>query len=576
MGFFNSTTKTYRLQSSDLTLSESIYDNDYNSKRIRTPSITNGNEYKNHDFERHFGTDRDLIIDSLPVGPIRKRKKRYSFLRLFGFSIDQDESKTIDLEESKVDSLDFSFEETKTLSKRSFFRNTFKRRSHKRSSGDIAITLRDKLFGQKREIDENFDYVDDSTVYDVQETLTQRYMGNNYENLISDLDAIPFDLTIKTNVHDSIHSKVTKIFQSISPSKSQINSTSDLSFYDAIDNNYCTKSSISNLTHKNRSSAEIFEAQTTPYDIAKNFKCENQNSSTPSNGISNNYIENCSNPLTTFFGTIGGKITKKLWFSTELSMEENSSNSCNVKDIYQDMAAPPSFEEKPNYSLGLDTEIFSSLLDSPFKTIETPETEKLGLEKSVTDPVSPSNNHYIDQTSSTATVVTANSFQGSNNCKASNVSGKSDKPDSELSGSTKFSSCIDILESDGDEGYLQQWKKGKTQPQGNANSEENFQLNLSDENASMDNDIESHHNYSQKPSKSFNLKFNSNLVETESSKPRKRFSYYITLSKDVKPIDLEEKLKLEIEQDRKGLDEFKTLIIENKNINKLYSNQFEF
>lgn len=249
MGFFTFTSRAQPVPESQ---SDLTYDKNYVKNAIRLPSA--GNEYENPSFTNHFSNFK--IVSNNPFDDEnqthrshrlswffrRREKKKISDMIKPEAQMDEDNSSipqnnpsegaknslSIRISSQEVasdeDSIiqDSKVEESLGKRRRSSWKSkrrsesTVNHQNHIEYATDKKSGFR-SLFTKAKSIDKHQSPVTNSSVYEVQETLTQRYMNNGYKNLIDDLDAIPFDLTVKED--NTLQKKVTKAIQAISPSK---------------------------------------------------------------------------------------------------------------------------------------------------------------------------------------------------------------------------------------------------------------------------------------------------------------------------------------------------------------------
>lgn len=255
MGFFTTSPKpVIGNQPQD----ELTYDEDYIQKALRLPSAGDG--YENEGFKEHFseniklnreGTLKNTLqadqklrthrfsnlfrkrdkasqhkVEGDPNVKLRKASntrelkptERHSSIRITERQINDDDNSSI--QDSTVQD-----DATKSHSLSGLFWRS--RRKHYSPSGSSAnrpavhrrgfrsLFRHTKPFGSFPETINSSGT--SSSVYEVKETLTQRYLNNGYENLLKDMEAVPFDLTVKEN--NTLHTKVFKALQAMSPSK---------------------------------------------------------------------------------------------------------------------------------------------------------------------------------------------------------------------------------------------------------------------------------------------------------------------------------------------------------------------
>lgn len=230
------------------------YDEDYIKKALRLPSA--GNDYENKGFNSHFIQKSDY--EKLEQASLGRRSHRFS--RLFRSrekrcedisnistqescpSLRKNEKCLEDIEtyssvrnnilETNGDVETTSIQDSNVhvepirrhMSIRIGWRSKGTRSNNNQSryKKHKRLSVRNLFFraiGKAQDAETIKTPLASSSVYDVQETLTQRYMNdsNGYSQLFEDMDAIPFDLTVK-NEH-TIQQKVTKAIQSWSPMK---------------------------------------------------------------------------------------------------------------------------------------------------------------------------------------------------------------------------------------------------------------------------------------------------------------------------------------------------------------------
>ncbi len=271
MGFFKLSQRSHIASKQE---DNFTFDDDYIRKSQRIPSAGN-DDYENGDFKSHFEEDRlehkkskrdgEKIRSHRFTKVFRRKEKAQSpdytsspeddcrIEKELSNSLDtytstkvtekevnsfQEESDDTSIQDSNVKiqtskrhrSLRISWRSKRDVpsssikssksNKRSGFRSFFSR-----SKGPTSVPSENKTESS----------VVTSSVYDVQETLTQRYMkdSSGLNQLLQDMDAIPFDLSVKKE--NTFHEKVTKVIQSLSPSKKSPEESTSRSDKDAED-----------------------------------------------------------------------------------------------------------------------------------------------------------------------------------------------------------------------------------------------------------------------------------------------------------------------------------------------------
>ncbi|CCH45168.1 hypothetical protein BN7_4749 [Wickerhamomyces ciferrii] len=275
-------------------VSENTYEDNYVGKALRLPSAKE--PYINSGFDEHFSNNKieTTTTDKAP-SVHRVRSKRHSFftklfkkttevdpeeegtrrdpliinqqvepysnVRVIERELHSDESSILDL--NLVNGEDLKPLKSTRLtwrSRRNKNQNSRSLRTNSNKFGSRRSTIR-YFFRRDKELDAEEEEGDEdeeveqaantSSVYDVKETLTQRYMtpsGEGYDRLMDDLDNLPLEFT--TNEPLTIHQKVSKLLHSLSPLRKSPKSSS--------------------IAKDDGSQPEYFN----PYDIAKRYREE--------------------------------------------------------------------------------------------------------------------------------------------------------------------------------------------------------------------------------------------------------------------------------------------------------------
>lgn len=306
MGFFSSATHLKDGQHND-----SIpFEEDYIRRSTRSPS--RGNEYQNDIFVKHFNKIEKIIEEPEKAVPVKRQ--RFRFRDLFRRkAIEIDDQTTTGMNSNKENitppltddyfdadenftchdisigksvgenilannNFQVSLDDNSSL-QASIFADPPKRRKtfkqyFKKANPNISdfsfdsinskpLSIRQRLFGsgKNKELEDDLplsQFNCTSSFYEIEETLTQRYMANNYETLMDDVESIPFDISVVSE-SSRLHQKFNQVLQSLSPKK--IPRSTEIE-------------RIPSLNFKSQQEVVIFteEVNNNPYDIAKKVR----------------------------------------------------------------------------------------------------------------------------------------------------------------------------------------------------------------------------------------------------------------------------------------------------------------
>lgn len=223
-------------------------------------------------------------------------------------------------------------QERKRHTIRDFFRRSG---SSSNYSNKDRVRLRDRIFGMSSAAkDANQEHV-----YEVQETLTQRYMSNNYATLLEDMDALPFDLSVKTSDQQSLHSKFSKMVNVFTPLRGGINYsyTQSPDFYNTEDCESAYANSVRFKSTQQLAKCISLGEIKNPYDVAKKLKDFDTGSIT-SNDIA--FVQRSTSkfdlkPIEPVFGGLTKRISKRLGFrsgsTTTTILNSDITNANNIE-----------------------------------------------------------------------------------------------------------------------------------------------------------------------------------------------------------------------------------------------------